>query len=136
MFNMRYTKLDEITDGMVIAQDIKDIYGRVLIIKGATLTSQKIQKLKAFKIARVYIHDEWYSDIEVEPVINEQLTEEYIEALQNKDIETLNDCASTIVDLILSSEECMNDIETLKEYDENNFQHSINVAIPAATMGD
>ena len=38
---MRYISLENITNDMVLAQNIKDEFGRVLITKGAKLTTKK-----------------------------------------------------------------------------------------------
>ena len=43
---MRYVGLDNITDDMVLAQSIKDEYGRVLITEGSKLSPQKREKLR------------------------------------------------------------------------------------------
>lgn len=132
---MRYVSLENLENGMVVAQDIKDIYERMLLAKGSVLSHSTIKKLSAFKLSGVYIEDEWSADIFIEPVVDEVLANKALRSLEKFDLDQIQDCAYTIVDKMLDSGDCFNDIETLKEYDENTFQHSLNVAISAVTMG-
>ena len=60
---MRYISLDAITEDMILSEDIKDNMDRVLVVKGATLTKHKIDKLREFDITGIYVEDEWSADI-------------------------------------------------------------------------
>ena len=132
---MRYISLENITDDMVLAQNIKDEFGRVLITKGAKLSRQKKKKLENFDIAGVYIDDEWSADIFIEPVVDETLAKKSIKALKEMNLDAVSNCAAEIVDKLMGADDYMHDMETIKAYDENTFEHCINVAIAAVTMG-
>lgn len=132
---MRYVEINKLQEGMIVAKDITDIFDRILIVKNTELTSHLINKLKLFKLFGIYIEDEWSSDIFVDPVVDDELSNETILALQNIDLDKIHICAAKIVENILNSDELFCDIETLKEYDEDTFEHSLNVAINAVTMG-
>ena len=132
---MRYIGLDSITDDMVLAQNIKDEFGRVLITKGAKLSRQKRKKLQNFDIAGVYIDDEWSADIFIEPVVDENLAKDSINALKEMNLDAVCNCAAEIVDKLMGAEDYIHDVETIKAYDENTFEHCINVAITAVTLG-
>lgn len=132
---MRYISLENITDDMVLAQNIKDEYGRVLITKGARLSRQKKKKLENFDIAGVYIDDEWSADIFIEPVVDEALAKKSIKALKEMNLDAVSNCAAEIVDKLMSADDYIHDMETIKAYDENTFEHCINVAITAVTLG-
>lgn len=132
---MRYISLENITEDMVLAQNIKDEFGRVLITKGAKLSWQKKQKLENFDIAGVYIDDEWSADIFIEPVVDESLAKSSIKALKEMNLDAVSDCAAEIVDKLMGADDYIHDMETIKAYDENTFEHCINVAITAVTMG-
>ena len=132
---MRYISLENITDDMVLAQNIKDEFGRVLITKGAKLSRQKKKKLENFDIAGVYIDDEWSADIFIEPVVDETLAKKSIKALKEMNLDAVSNCAAEIVDKLMGADDYIHDMETIKAYDENTFEHCINVAITAVTMG-
>lgn len=132
---MRYISIENITDDMVLAQNIKDEFGRVLITKGAKLSKQKKKKLENFDIAGVYIDDEWSADIFIEPVVDETLAKKSIKALKEMNLDAVSNCAAEIVDKLMGADDYIHDMETIKAYDENTFEHCINVAITAVTMG-
>lgn len=132
---MRYISLENITNDMVLAQNIKDEFGRVLITKGAKLTRQKKKKLENFDIAGVYIDDEWSADIFIEPAVDEALAKKSIKALKDMNLDAVSNCAAEIVDKLMGADDYIHDMETIKAYDENTFEHCINVAIAAVTMG-
>ena len=132
---MRYISLENITDDMILAQNIKDEFGRVLMIKGAKLSRQKKKKLENFDIAGVYIDDEWSADIFIEPVVDDTLAKNSVKALKEMNLDAVCNCAAEIVDKLMGAEDYIHDMETIKAYDENTFEHCINVAITAVTMG-
>lgn len=132
---MRYVDLDNIKEDMVLSQDIKDNKERVLAVKGATLSRHKINKLKAFDVAGIYVEDEWSADIFIAPAVPEQLAKDTIRALQAMDYEKIQICAGEIVDALLGAEDYMHDMAAIKAYDENTYEHCLNVAIKAVTFG-
>lgn len=132
---MRYVSLENLTDDMILAQNIKDEFGRVLITKGAKLSIQKKKKLMNFDIAGVYIDDEWSADIFIEPTVDEKLAKDTITALMEMNLDAVSDCAAQIVDKLMEAQDYIHDIETIKAYDENTFEHCINVAITSVTLG-
>ncbi len=132
---MRYVSLEKITDEMILAQNIKDVYGRVLITKGAKLSISKRKKLKNFEITGVYIDDEWSADIFIEPVVEEKLMNSSIKALKEMNLDEIENCACEIIDKLMGADDYIHDMETIKAYDENTFEHCLNVAISAVTLG-
>ena len=132
---MRYVSLDNITEDMVMSQDIKDSRERLLAVKGTTLTKKKINKLKQFDIAGIYVEDEWSADIFISPVVSEQLAKDTIKALREMNLERVQECAGQIVEALLGAEDYMHDVAIIKAYDENTYEHCLNVAIKAVTLG-
>ena len=132
---MRYVSLDDIKEDMILSQNIKDNMDRILVVKGTALTKHKIEKLRAFDIAGIYVEDEWSADIFIAPAVPEQLAKSTIQVLQEMDFEKLQVCAGEIVDVLLSAEDYMHDMASIKAYDENTYEHCLNVAIKAITMG-
>ncbi|MBR3769908.1 MAG: HD-GYP domain-containing protein [Lachnospiraceae bacterium] len=132
---MRYVSLENITDDMVLAQNIKDEFGRVLLTKGSKLSPLKRDKLRNFDVYGVYIDDAWSADIFIEPVVDETLAKNTVNALKEMNLDAVSDCAAEIVDKLMSADDYIHDVETIKEYDENTFEHCMNVAVTAVTLG-
>lgn len=132
---MRYVSLENTTEDMILAQNIKDEHGRVLVMKGARLSEHKKEKLERFDITGIYIDDEWSADIFIEPVIDEGLAKKSIKALREMNIETICNCAAEIVDKLMAADDFMHDVESIKAYDENTYEHCMNVAITSVTFG-
>ena len=132
---MRYVSLENITDDMVLAQNIKDEFGRVLLTKGSKLSPLKREKLRNFDVYGVYIDDAWSADIFIEPVVDETLAKNTVNALKEMNLDAVSDCAVEIVDKLMGADDYIHDVETIKEYDENTFEHCMNVAITAVTLG-
>jgi hypothetical protein len=51
----KHISLDEVSSGMVLADDLLDANGRILITQGATLTDDMIRSLQRHQIATVSI---------------------------------------------------------------------------------
>lgn len=137
---MRYIKLKEFKQNNVIyelraAQDIKDNFGRILITQGSKLDEKIVNKLIKLDIYGIYVNDEWSADIFAESTVGEEVIEESIEALRKNDLDNVYKCAMLIVDRIANSEDFMEDIESIRVYDEYTYKHCINVAITATTLG-
>lgn len=132
---MRYISLENITDDMVLAQNIKDEYGRVLLTKGTKLCRQKRKNLKNFEVSGVYIDDDWSADIFIQPTVDEALAKKSIQSLMEMNLDAVRDCAAEIVDKLMGADDYMHDMESIKVYDENTFEHSINVATTSVTLG-
>ena len=102
---MRYLSLENLTEDMVIAQNIKDEYGRVLITEGSKITEQKKKKLENFGIAGVYIDDAWSADIFIQPTVDETLAKNSMKALQEMNLDAVGDCAAQIVDKLMGADD-------------------------------
>ena len=110
---MRYVSLEELTDDMILAQNIKDQYGRVLIMKGARLSPHKREKPKNFEIAGVYIDDSWSADIFIEPAVEEKLIDKSINALKEMNLDEIENCACEIIDKLMGAEDYIHDMESI-----------------------
>ena len=132
---MRFVPIHEIRDNMVLAKNVQDEYGRTIITAGSRVYSKYIPRLKNFGIYYICISDDWSDGLDIEPQIEDKTITSSIQALEALDLDKIFDCASAIVDELCSSVELMYDFETLRDYDENTYHHSVNVAINAVTLG-
>ena len=67
--------------------------------------------------------------------MDESLAKSSIKALKEMNMEAVSNCAAEIVDKLMGADDYIHDMETIKAYDENTFEHCINVAITSVTLG-
>lgn len=133
---MRLIPINKLKVNDVVARGITDDFGRVLIAAGVPIKNRGIiNKLKELNITYVYINDEWSADIFIEPVIDQEVAYKTVSALARMNIEQVKRSASMIVDRLSSSAQLYDDMQSIKGYDEYTFNHSLNVAIAATTLG-
>lgn len=133
---MRPISIEKLNIGDVIAKNVLDSYGNVLLTEGTTVKSRTIvSRLQKLGICSIYIQDSWSADIFIEPVIDEELAKKTMDVLTSLDIEQVHKAASEIVDKLISTGRMYDDMQTLKVYDEYTFTHSLNVAVLSATLG-
>lgn len=155
MIPIRYAK-----EGMYLAQTLNDKNNQILLHKGVELTNGLIRRIMINGIYSIYINDE-YSDGEMEDIISPKLRNESIKAVKQtfdnfsnylnqskgsikakiiaekkeKGIQSLKDISKDIVDEILQSKDLMINLVDIKNVDTYTYQHSVNVAILALTLG-
>lgn len=96
---MRYAKTDELKAGNILAKDITDIKGNVLLKANNTILSEYIiSKLKERKINGIYIVDEISKDVQIEDCIPPQIKYMAINALEQKDVQKTQELAKDIVE--------------------------------------
>lgn len=133
---MRLIPINKLRVNDIVARPIIDDFGRVLIAAGAKIkTPEILNRLAYLNINAVYIQDEWSADIFVEPVIDQEVAFKAVSALAKMDVERVRRSASLIVDRLTSSPQLYDDMQSIKEYDEYTFNHSLNVAIASTTLG-
>lgn len=158
---MRVIPIDCIREGSILAKNIFDNDGRILLRKGVILNKNYLKKIKQIGIYSLYITDE-YSDEEIEDVItpeirqksvsilkkslgnistfNDKLNEKGMnrnEYLKQKEetINSIKDIVSDIIDDIISKKNVMINIVDIKTMDNYTYQHCVNVAVLSLILG-
>lgn len=132
---MRYIAIEKAEPGMVLAENILDVYGHKLIGSENVLTAGYIGKLKEFGFPGVYINDELSQDIVIETVIPPQLRTEGMESIRRCDIDACQKVAKQIVAEIMSKGTVSLDMMDLRSYDDFTHAHSVNVAAICGVIG-
>ncbi len=141
---MRLLQIDELREGMVIAEDIIS-FGLLYSASGTILTEKAIEGLKSIDIKYVYVLDD-ADDYEKVVIIDNNLSREYkntIDSFKNTFlnvkvgkkiiINELNDSLSPLVDDIITSNNILGRLRQIEVNDEYTYKHSINVSL-IATM--
>ena len=126
---MRFVTIDKLETGMVSAYTIQDIYGRVLVEKGRSITSQYIYRLRSFGFAGIYIDDSLSRGIEVRPTISEKLRYEAMSSVQKADPDRCANAASEIVGDIVKQKSIQMDMLDMRSSSDHTYAHSVNVAV-------
>jgi HD-like signal output (HDOD) protein len=62
---MGFVHIDDLTDKMVLLEDVREAAGRLLLIKGQKITLKNIEILKQWDIKKVYVSDSCTEDEEI-----------------------------------------------------------------------
>lgn len=146
---MIYVSCDDLKPGLVVA---KDVWCRTsflpLLRAGNTLTQRMIDNLIAKDIKGIYVECHGSEGVEVDEVVPMEVRvrvaaeiEQIFKCMQNEkhnvfnNVNTLNNVADYLVNIILENEECMLNVIDLKNYNEYAYVHSMQVGILSTLMG-
>lgn len=143
---MRLVGIKSLMPGDVLAMAISSSSGKIILNSGVELTEQYINKLKQLNVNNVYIEDERFNDVEmVEPLDAKtkntvaQVIKDIYESLhkgKNIDEYIIKDISKIIVDCVREYKDKGVSILSIEAVDEYIIEHSMNVAILTAFMGN
>ena len=133
---MRYINIEKVESGMVLAKEVFDDDGRVLLAADAILTKEYIIRLSIRGYQGVYIEDELSRGIQIDEVISIELRNEGAKAVKEGNIDSLKSIAKDIVSQLLEKDKSISlDIKDLRTYDNYTYKHSVNVAVISTIIG-
>ena len=137
--NMYKIGVDFLREEMVVAKNIYDSDGKVLLAAGVSLRENYIQKLKDKGISEIYIHTEETADVIIEDVIREQnrshakkLVKDVMERVQIGDTveaKEISRMINSMIDDLLSDRDIMVNLTDMRAVDDYTFAHSVNVCV-------
>ena len=97
---MRYVKIDKVNAGDILAKDIVDQRGNILLraTPGMILKENIIQRLKEKGINGLYINDELSKNVIIEESIPSSIRQLATQALEKKSVQDTQELATQIVD--------------------------------------
>jgi len=161
---MRQVPTNCVKFGTLLAQDIYNEKGSVLLKKGVELTASLIIKIENNGIHTIFI-DDGYSDKIIEEIIRPEVKQKAVQAiketfssisklnkksLNNEDlhfrkklelksmekyINSLKSISERIIDELTNNHTLMINLVDIKNIDNYTYEHSLNVAILATIMG-
>lgn len=121
---------------MVLAKEVFDDDGRVLLAANTILTKEYIIRLSIRGYQGVYIEDELSRGIQIDEVISIELRNEGAKAVKEGNIDSLKSIAKDIVSQLLEKDKSISlDIKDLRTYDNYTYKHSVNVAVISTIIG-
>lgn len=134
---MRKLRVDAITGDEVLARDIFSDMDTILMSKGITLKKEYIDRLNALNIKYVLVEDDLAKGIKEEEIIERHIKEQCQKAVRevlhkfsycgDAQLVKLKEVAEEIITDLLEQPEIMFTLEGVRENDENNYSHSLNV---------
>lgn len=143
---MRLISIKSLKANDVLAAPIYTAYRKMILNAGANITENHIKKLKEIGIKKVYVKDSRFEDVEIIQPIDfatrdkaESVIKDNYISLQKKGIVdeyALKDTAKVLVDYIRDYREKGVSILSVGGVEEHVIEHSLNVGILSAFLGN
>lgn len=130
---MRYIKTEQLKSGEILAKDLVDSRGNVLLkaSNDMIISDHLISRLKERNIRGIYINDQMSDGIEIEESISGKMRYMAIDALEKKDVEQTQVLAKSIVEDFKSTEIDLNRIVGETSY----YERAINICDLCLSLG-
>lgn len=143
---MRRVKIRSLKGSEILAKNIYDSNGRVLLSKGTKMKHSFSSKLETMGIDYIYITDKVSEGIEIEDFVSEKVRKQSIESVkklsnimksEKPEIkEKVISSVQTMIDNVISQREVMINILDLRNKDEYLFYHSVNTCAMSILLGN
>lgn len=130
---MEYVSVDNLKEGIRVAQNIHDSQGRLLVGCGSRLTSVLIARLRILGVSDIYVESDESKGILTSAAISDSSQIKSVTALNAVDVDKIASNAASLV-MELGSSLLDTDMNSISLYDTVTAQHSLNVAIYAVVM--
>ncbi|MBB6215843.1 HD-GYP domain-containing protein (c-di-GMP phosphodiesterase class II) [Anaerosolibacter carboniphilus] len=138
-------KVDFLINGMILAKNIYDCDGTILLAAGVRIRDSYITKLKELQIDEVYIQAEETADMVIEDIIHEQnrlearkLAKTIMENIRmgnNIEMKEIYRRVNLIIDDLLNHRNVMVQLCDIRTVDDYTFAHSVNVCVLSIITG-
>ena len=115
---MRYIPLRNVKPGEVLASDIFDSSGRILLASGMQLSEQTIGRLRAQGYPGVYIGDEISQDINIPPALSPKLRATAMECIRTLNVDKSVPVSGSIVEELLKKHIISMDLRDIRGFDD------------------
>ena len=135
---MRRIKTSQIKGREILAKDVYNASGAVLISEGTILKEEYVEKLLELKITDVFVEDEISMEIQVQDITEEKISEQCAEKLQDtlerfsyasgEKLKELSKVATEVMEGVLLQDEVIYTISNVRNYSKSLYEHSLSVA--------
>lgn len=132
---MRYISMDQAKPGMIVGKSVFNEEGKILVNYKVCLTEKLIGQMKEKKLQGLYISDELSKDINIEPLVSEELEQRATQVLHDMDIDAALEVASDITEELSRQGDINVNLVSLRTSSDYTYKHSLNVAILSALIG-
>lgn len=142
---MRKVYLENIKGTEVIAKDIFDASGRILLSEGTVIKTFYVNKLKQMDVFAVYVKDALSDGIEIEETISEKLKVKVKKIIKEDMKKLISDnqgipegilkSTGDIIDELLSKKDIMVNLSDIRSKEDSLLSHSIQVCTLSVITG-
>ncbi len=146
---MRLVNISYVKEGSVLARHIRNSDGKVLLGKGIVLSSKYITKLRYLGFDMVFVQDEKFNDVVIDPIISDKTKEIVYDtiksittALEKDNLDTkaidgdlVRSAVVNIIEDLLYSSDILSNLTDIMGYDEYTYHHSVNTTVLALVLG-
>jgi len=137
--------VDNVVEEMILAKDIYNTSGAILLKEGAHLKKSYIESLKEKGIKTIHIKEESFYDKNIQKVVKEStrkealnIVQDTIERLpfsQDKNIKQITFIVEKIVDELLNGKNIFMNLLDIKAVDDYTFDHCVDVCVLSIILG-
>lgn len=131
---MRYTPIEEIKDGDILAMTIFKDDCTVLLSANSPLTEKRIEVITNLGFKGLYIYDDTNDNSRID-LLSDNVRQEALRNLKHINIDDCLYIANVITNEIMEKPDMVYEMMTICSYDTCTYIHCINVAILATMMG-
>lgn len=141
---MRIISIDSVQGNELLAKDIVNSRGSVLMPAGTVMKKSYISKLKSLKVEFLYIEDKISQGIDLSRSLENQIKEECLESVkkillkysyeetsQQKEIKLV---VNNIIKEVMEEPELVYNLSSIRDKSESTYSHSINVCALAVMI--
>lgn len=142
---MRYVPVTDLTDGMILGQEMYEPTGLMLMARHTRLDEQGIEVIRNTGVPGVYIEDEFSEEAELKDVISGEVRQSALKIIHDvfvraRDKETVDEqkiaeLVSRITEDVINDADVMCNLVNVRAYDGYTFFHSVNVAVLSGVLG-
>ncbi|TGE34580.1 HD-GYP domain-containing protein [Desulfosporosinus sp. Sb-LF] len=144
---MRLVNIRYVEEGSILARQVINSSGMVLLQAGVRLTASYIGRLKTMGYDVLFILDDRLDDVEFQTAITAQTREaayhtiekvsKYIESGQEDalSVENIRKTIQQMINDLLFSADILGNLSEIQGYDDYTFHHSVNTTILALVLG-
>ncbi len=145
---MRYVPISCVREGLILAEDLYNDIGELLLAQGSVLTRKNIQSIKRFQYTCIYIDDEISKGITIESVVPARIRSRTLKQIKDifidyeqggerlhENLDVIKLQIENIVDELYSNKELIVNLVDLQTYDDYTYNHCVNVAILSIALG-
>lgn len=135
--------IEYLSQGMELGRDIYDADGRVILVKGATISNRHIETLKKWNITSVYVENPMVKLPVVDELLEEKTRHKALKIIKKsfndfkKDSRYMltgeqQEVITTVVDAVIAKRKTILHLSQINHHQDDLFTHSLNVAMLSA----
>ena len=132
---MRYVYTKDLQPGMVTTKAVYNNKGVLVLSANHTLTPEIIGAMTRSGMTGTYIYDEYSDYEELNKIVDDDTRAQLVSNLKDINIDQVIFLTNKIIDDIMKAEDLLIDLNMMSLYDQNTYEHSVNVATLVTMCG-